>query len=159
MKASAYFYDETEDGYQLCLGEYSTIEGLQLLDAESQITITGLEGSQGGDWLSKEQAPKLQNVAEVIDFLRASSELDLIDFEASIAGVGSLYTHDDGECHFLFSRQEECLRVLRLATEGDFSESIISSLLSHPGYYITCSEAGVLRKYSTFDDYLAENPS
>ena len=154
MKPSVYYYQKLAEGHQLCLGECSTIEGLRLLEATREAEVTALEGSNPDGWLSKEQLPSLPTVAAVLAFLEASIELSLIDFEMSVTGVGSLDTHDDGECHFLFFSRQELLRVLSQAT-ANAPSTLMECLLRSPGVYLTCTAEGLIDMYNNFDDYLA----
>lgn len=80
--------------------------------------------------------------------------MGLVDFEAEIEGTGQLSTHDDGECHFVFVGRAALLETLKKVVPAAYEGLLINALLKHPGVYVTCSDAGILRKFTSFDAYL-----
>src|SRR5215203_4376463 len=103
MNPSVYLFRESEKGFELYLGEFSTIDGLSCFNPQikAQITSFGASGYKRFGWATENELPALNTVAEIIEFLKSEGEIGLIEIEVKIQNVGLLSTHDDSECHFI----------------------------------------------------------
>ena len=105
MNPNVFLYKESEENYVLYCGDCSTLESLALIDANIKIKITCFSATdiQWTGWISERELPLLSTVGEVRTFLLGKDDIySIIDFEADFAGIGSISTHDDGECQFSF---------------------------------------------------------
>jgi hypothetical protein len=157
MNPSVYLYQVSEECHELYLGEFSTLDGLCLFAEAAPLSLVdfGATDSKGYGWSSAKDLPRLSTVGELKVFLNRYSDLNLIDFEAELVGIGSISSHDDGECHFSFPDKEKCFAVLERAAPQQFYKLLGSTLMSNPGSYVTCDAEGKIAKYPTFEHYLA----
>lgn len=159
MNPNVFLYKESEKNYVLYFGNYSTLESLALIDANIKIEITCFIATDIQDtvWISEKELPLLSTVGEVRTFLLGKDDIySIINFEADFADIGSVSTHDDGECQFSFFNKKTCLDILKMITPSQFSDLIIKELLNNPDSYITCSANGEIVKYRSFDEYLTD---
>ena len=157
MNPSVYLYQASEERHTLYLGEFSTLDGLFLLVEDTCLNVVsfGATDIKGNGWTTEKDLPKLSTVSELRVFLNRHRDLAIVDFEAELVGIGSISTHDDGECHFSFLDKEMCFIVLERATPQQFSKLLAKALTSNPGSYVTCDIEGRIAKYPNFDQYLA----
>ena len=108
MSPSLYLYKESNEAFELYFGECSTLEGLSVFDAMTEISITnfGASSYKNYGWATEKELPNLHNIGAVIDFLKKEDEIDIIDFEVKISGYGTLSTHDNGEISKYYSFDE-----------------------------------------------------
>lgn len=146
-----YLYDFRDDRHCLYLGECSTCEGLGLLPHDCRIRIQHMYTDnvlETSNWPSRPQS-----VDSIIEFVESTDSI--FDFECdSKAGI-ALATHDDSECHFKFDDQDNCENLLRRAVPTAMADILWAALLANPGKYVSINEQLVVKKYQTFDDYLA----
>lgn len=156
MNPSVYLFRESEKGFELYLGEFSTLDGLSCLNpqSEAQITSFGASSYKNFGWATENELPALNTVAEIIEFLKNEGEIGLIDIEVKIFNVGLLRTHDDSECHFILLEKNQILAILELASPLAYSSLIFNKLVENPDFYITFDEFGTMNKYKTFNKYL-----
>jgi len=149
-------YQVSKERHELYLGEFTTLDGLCLLAENTRISLVGFGATdiEGNGWMSEKELPELSTVGELKVFLSRHSKLNIVDFEAELIGIGSISTHDDGECHFSFVDKEMCFVVLERATPKQFYRSLSEALTSSPGWYVTCDTEGKITKYPDFRQYL-----
>ncbi len=92
MNPSVYLYKNSEKGFKLYLGDFSTIDGLSCFDpkTKAQIVNFGASSYRNFGWATENEIPKLNTVAEIIKFLKSEGEIGLIDFKTTIQDIGSL---------------------------------------------------------------------
>lgn len=159
MRPSVYLYNETHNGVEVYFGEYSTLEGLSLLDKSTELYVTkfGATSYRRYGWATENDIPLLRSVGSVIQFLESENNIDIIEFEATLPDLGNFRTHDDGECHFLVQSKYHGIRILNSVIPPRHRNLLIYSLVSHPGLYLTCNATGNITKYHSFDEYIAQN--
>lgn len=157
MSPSVYLYHVADERHRLYFGELSTLDGLRLIAEDTLFNLIdfGATDIKGNGWTSERDLPRLSTVGELIVFLNRRSDLNIIDFEADLVGIGSISSHDDGECHFKFVDKETCFVVLERATPTQFSRLLTEAVTSSPGSYVTCDTEGKIAKYPDFRQYLA----
>jgi len=156
MNPSVYLYSEKEDEFELYLGEFSTFEGLSLVDPNvcADLVSIGASCYKNYGWATEREFPRWNTVKEVTTFLKNNENIGLIDFEIRLDQIGYLSTHDDGECHFRFKNKSDLIQVLKSVIPNEYSNLIISLLFENPDKYIEIDKSGKLKKYPTFDQYL-----
>lgn len=159
MNPSVYLYRETEEGYELYLGEYSTLDGLALISPNVKVELieAGATNYKKFGWATENELPIFSTVKEVVEFLKNERELGLIHFELILNDIGKLRTHDDGECHFTFKKRAILIDYIKSVTPQPFQNLILSELLNNSGLYITIDSSGLINKFFTFDQYLENN--
>ncbi len=143
--------------YHLYVGDLSTAQGLALLDPSASVTITtfGATSFKHYGWATEKELPAFAIVQDLREFLEGEgADIGIIELEADIGDDCELRTHDDGECHFIFASKPALMATLKQVVPPAYEGLVIHALLQNPGLYVTCDEAGVLRKYATFDAYL-----
>ncbi len=157
MNPNVYYYNETSNGFELFLGDYSTLEGLSLFDQEASIEITSFGATcyKKYGWATEKELPKFDNVSSIISFLKSEGDIGIIDFTATLPRLGKFSTHDDAECHFILESKHLCLELLKQVAPQQYRDMLINKLLNHRGLYITCSVTGIVKKHGTFDEYIA----
>jgi hypothetical protein len=159
MSPSVYLYNDTASGYELYLGECSTLDGLSLFSRELALDLTSFGATcyEKYGWATEEEIPKFSSVGDTISFLESEGDIGIVDFKADIKSVCTFGTHDDGECHFNFKTKQQCLSILKKVVPLQTRDLLINNLINNPGLYITCDTKNVIAKYSSFDEYLAKN--
>lgn len=158
LRGTDFLYRVKQGRPALCVGGLKTAQGLALFDPAASVEITrfGATSYEHHGWATEKELPAFASVEELRQFLEVEgAELGLIDFEVKVdGGVSQLSTHDDGECHFIFADQGSLVATLKRVVPVEYEGLVIDALLKNPGMYITCSDAGILRKYASFDAYL-----
>ena len=156
MNPSVYLFRESEKGFELYLGDFSTLDGLLCLNPQSEAKITefGATCYKQFGWATENELPALNTVAEIIDFLKSEGEIGLIEIEVKIQNVGLLSTHDDNECHFILLEKSQILAILKAAAPLAYSSLIFNKLIENPDYHLTFDEFGKMNRYKTFNLYL-----
>ncbi|NPU93974.1 MAG: hypothetical protein HPY82_18850 [Gammaproteobacteria bacterium] len=159
MKPSVYLYSETDKGFELYLGEYSTLEGLCVFDKAANMVITGFGATlyKKYGWATEAQLPSLENVRSAIAFLESEGDIGIIEFEASLPGIGTFSSHDDAECHYVLYSKHQCISILKTVIPHEYSDKLINTLMCSQKMYIACSETGSLTKYGSFEEYVEKN--
>jgi hypothetical protein len=159
MNPSVYLFRMKEQRFELCLSEYSTLDGLACFDPECEVRISqfGATNYQRHGWATEQEIPELKNVASIISFLKTEEDIGLVEFEAEIKGIGLLSTHDDSECHFEITQKSDLISILKKAAPIEYFHLILSKLLENPNHYLTFDELGQIERYETFDAYLSKN--
>jgi|SRR4051812_34111174 len=159
MKPSVYLYNKTDKGYELYLGEYSTLEGLLVFEKSSELSITSFGATlyKKYSWATENELPNFENVDNVIQFLESEGDLGIVEFEASLPKFGTFSTHDDGECHYVMQSKQQCINILKSVSPPQHSETLINKLICNPNRYITCNNLGVTEIFSSFNEYLEKN--
>jgi hypothetical protein len=157
MDSSVYLFEELEEGFGLYLGDCSTAEGLSCFhpQTKAQITNFGASDYKGFGWATQDDLPELNTVGDLISFFESEELIDLVDCEVVIHDIGSLSTHDDCECHFKMKEKSQIYAILKIATPSEFTDVIFNKLIENPNCYLTFDEDGKMRRYETFDEYLA----
>jgi hypothetical protein len=158
MSSSVYLYNETAKGYELYLGECSTLHGLSLLGRELAFKLTSFGATCYGKygWATEEELPKFSSVGEIMSFLESEGDIGIVDFKADIEDLCTFGTHDDGECQFSFRTKQQCLSILKEVLPPQSRDLLINKLINNPGLYITCDTENQITKFHSFDEYLAE---
>ncbi len=158
MNPAVYLYKQKENEFELYLGEFSTLNGLNSIDENLEVRLVSIGASnyRKYGWATENEFPKWKTVQEVKSFFEKEDEFGLIDFEIELNGYGNLSTHDDGECHFRFKEKRDLINVVKTVSDSMNRELIISGLLSNPEMYINIGKSGQLNKYHSFDQYLKE---
>jgi len=158
MNPTVYLYKEKDNEFELYLGEFTTLAGLNAIDSKINVELVSVGASNYHDygWATEKEFPDWNSVAEVISFFKNEGEIGLVDFEIRIGKIGSLSTHDDGECHFWFKDKNDLINVLKTVVPINYRELLISGLFESPGKYIEIDGSGNLKKYHSFDEYLKE---
>ena len=157
MNPSVYLYKETKKGFELYLGNYSTLDGLLCLNPQdnAQITSFGASSYKEFGWATENEIPELDTIDKIIKFLKSEGEIGLIDFEVNIKNIGTLANHDDSECHFILHEKKQIFTVLKTVAPPENLNLIFNNLLKSPDFYLTFDRSGNTNKYRTFDHYLA----
>lgn len=159
MNPSVYLYNETDQGFEIFFGRCSTLEGLSLLDSETELVITefGATCYKKLGWATEKDIPAFENVGDFISFLKPEGDIEIVSFEALMPEVGTLSTHDDAECHFIFKSKHRCMSVLKAVAPAQYNDLFINKLVGNPRLYLTCGKDGNITKYSSFDEYVTKN--
>ncbi len=154
MNPSVYLYNETDNGIELYLGGCSTLDGLSLIDKHAQLNITSFGATcyKKYGWATEKEIPELKSIDEAMVFLKSEGDIGIIEFNANIFGMGTLSTHDDGECHFILKSKHQCLTYLKLVVPQQYSDMFINKLLNNPGLYLTCDSTGNVNKYASINN-------
>lgn len=130
--------------------------GLSLFDGNTEIKIAefGATKYKNHGWATENEIPALNTVKEAISFLCSEEDIGLIDFTAELLGVGTLSTHDDGECHFVLSSKRQCLRLMKDTIIPEVQDKLINKLLENQNQYFAANNSGEIVQYRTFDEYL-----
>ena len=159
MKPSVYLYNKTDKGYEVYLGEYSTLDGLSIFEKSSELSVTGFGATlyKKYGWATERELPNFKNVGSVIQFLESEGDLGIVEFEASLLEFGTFNTHDDGECHYVMQSKQQCINILKAVIPSPHSEKLINQLIGNPNRYITCNNLGVVEIFNSFNEYLEKN--
>lgn len=159
MNPSVYQFKERDKGYELYLGEYSTLQSLLLFDKEAKIKVTSFGATcyKNFTWATENELPEFGTVGDVVSFLKSEGDIGIVDFGASIINVGTLSTHDDGECNLFVKTKEHFIAILKAVAPTPYINLLINQLLENPGLYLSCNVSGCIEKYKTFKEYLAKN--
>lgn len=159
MNPTIYLYNKSENGFELCLGGTSTLEGLRVLASDAELTITGFGATsyKKYGWATEKDLPPLKCVGSVIGFLESEGNIGIVAFEAVLPEIGAFSTHDDGECRYVLKSKRQCMSILREVLPSQYRDRLINSLVSNPGLYIACNDTGSVTKYRSFDEYVEKN--
>jgi len=159
IKPSVYLYNETSIGFEIYFGECSVSEGLSFFHEDTELVITSFGATlyKKYGYATEKELPVLDSVGSIIAFLETEGDIGIIEFEADLPKVGTISSHDDGECHFVLKSRQQCISVLTAAIQPEYSNMLINRLVENQGLYLTCSEKGKVGKYYSFDEYLAKN--
>ena len=160
VQPSLFYYSEDGSTSRLYVAEFSTEQALRLFDSTLPIEITdfGATCYKKYGWAMEKELPRIKTIGELCVFFDVEGDVGLVEFEAQIEGVGSIGTHDDGECHLAFASKRHCWEVLKKVLPSEYVNKVINNLVENAGIYIHCDEAGRITKYSSFDEYLEESP-
>ena len=150
-------YDQKDGEYRF-YADLSTEQALAYFDDETaaKVIAFGATQYQNLGWATPADLPELLTVGELRSFLRAEEKICLVEFEAEVAGFGSLGSHDDGECTFKSERQSAVLELMLFVLPPSRAGEIRTTLVQYPGSYVSWdSVSDDLRIFATFDDYLA----
>lgn len=153
MKPSIYSYSETDKGFELYLGGYSTLEGLRAFDKSASMKITGFGATlyKNYGWATETQLPSLENVGIATAFLESEGDIGILEFEALLPEFGSFSSHDDIECLYVLHSRHQCISILKTATPSEYSNKIIDALISNQKMYMAFSETGSLTKHGSLE--------
>ena len=160
MNPSVYLYRPLKQSFELYLGEYDTLSGLSALDEHLNVKLLSIGASsyQKYGWATEKEFPQWQTVGEVKAFFKQTGEFGLIEFELDLIDFGTLTTHDDGECRFVFKDRKNLIDLVKKVALPIHSDIIVAGILENPGKYIEVSENGELMIYDNFDQYLKNSP-
>jgi len=158
MNPKVYSYREKESEFELYLGEFSTLHGLNAINENLKVQLLSIGATNYGEhgWATEKEFPDWKTVKEIRSFFIQEDEFGLIDFEIELTGFGKLSTHDDGECHFKFKEKRDLIDVVKTVSDSVNVELIVSGLLNNPGMYIEIEKCGKMNMYHSFDQYLNE---
>ncbi|NMM50891.1 hypothetical protein [Marinigracilibium pacificum] len=156
---TTYLFEQTETGYTLYLGEFSSLEGLGLIpnDLEIEKIELGVSNYKNHGWATEKEFPHFRTSGELAEFLDREGEIGLLVFDVTFKNFGSLRTHDDGECHFEFRNKKDLIDVVSKAAPKKFLTQILAKILNNPDKYISIDQNGYLKMYHTFDQYIEDN--
>lgn len=155
MNPSVYFYQEKADTYNLYIGEYDTLHGLNLLDPEALIQSlqVGASSFRKLGWATEKDIPICKTIGDLITFFEEEGEIDLIHFEVEMVDDTVLRTHDDGECSFTFKQKREVIRVLKTVSPLPYQDKLMAKLFDNPSKYIAIDNLGKISYYHTLEQY------
>lgn len=161
MNPSIYYYNETDAGFELHLGECSIEEGLRMFDVQDEIIITrfGATSYQDYGWATEAELPKIGRLGAAITFFQEVGDIGIIEFEATLPETGIIRSHNDGEFQYIANSRRKCISVLRKLIPEQHRDILINKLFNNPGLYFTCSTSGEVKKYNSFNEYVAKNGS
>ncbi|SDU02092.1 hypothetical protein [Halopseudomonas salegens] len=159
MKPAVYRYQETNRGFELYLGEYSTLDGLSVFDESAELSIISLGATRYRKygWATEKELPPVDSVGSLIELLEAEGDIGIVECDVFLPEYGTLSTHDDRECHYVMTSKRQCISVLNTVLPREHSNMLVYALLGSQGLYLSCSEAGNVTKYRSFDEYLSKN--
>ncbi len=154
--ANLFLLRETEDGAELYLGDFTTAQGLALIPEQTPIEVTAFGATLMRDhsWATAEHLPPLETAGELAAFLNEDDDIGLVDFEARLLGIGTMSSHDDGECTYKLESAKLVASIVQGAADPRFYGKLLQVLRSHPGQYVSCGDEGEIDRFATFDDYL-----
>jgi len=84
---------------------------LSLIESSTKLEITGFGATNYKEygWATDKELPVITSVNNAILFLKSEADIGLIDFNVTLAYVGTFSTHDDKECHFILTSKYQCL--------------------------------------------------
>ena len=124
MRPALYYYNDTDKGYELYLGRYSTIDGLALLgDRAMSIQSFGATSYKRFGWATEDDIPELKSAGAAIEFLKSEFDIGLVEFEALVDDSDRFSSHDDTECHFIFRARGDCIDLMSSANTTTVSRS------------------------------------
>ena len=158
-------YTPGEDHGYLMLEGTGTAEGLRMFPPDAPVGVAGAYFFNSGE--PDPLRPQEQTAAGVAAWLDRAAEglFFLHNFESKVgggraAGGADVSSHDDCELH-VKAAPEECRRVLLLADPVRGAE-LWEMARTLPGRYMAAPEAGPVRVFETFDEWLdgdfRENP-
>ena len=158
MNPTLYLYREKENEFELYLGEFSTLNGLNSIGQNIKVKLMSIEATiyKNYGWATEKEFPDWKTVQEVKSFFEQEGEFGLINFEIELIGFRILSTHDDGECRFRIKKKGDMINIVKTVSESMCQELILSELLNNPGMYLKIGNSGQLNKYHSFDHYLKE---
>ena len=152
---SVFLFRETNEFYELYLGQYTTSKALRLFDPHKRISIEkagGTDLSKNG-WFTDADFSEILQINQLIEKLD-DPNLDFVDLEINIKGFGILTTHDDGECHFRSIDRTKIITLVEKAiTKRDYLPLLIT-LNEHQNKYIVYQKSNNFTIHDSFEDYL-----
>ena len=154
--ANLFLLRETDDGAELYLGDCSTAQGLALIPEQTPIEVIAFGATRFRDhsWATVEHLPPFETAGELALFLDEEDEIGLVEFEARLFGIGTISSHDDGECCFRLESSKLVASIVQGAADPRFSGKLLHALQAHTGQYVSCSDEGEIQRFASFDDYL-----
>lgn len=156
MIPTLYMFREKDGKFELSLGEFSTLDGLKVLNEKLKVQLVriGASSYKNYGWATEKEFPIWKTVKDVKTFFEQEGEFDLIDFEIELIEFGSLSTHDDGECHFVFKERKDLIDLAKTVSKNQ--QVIVAEILNNPEMYIEIDSTGKINRYHSFDQYLKE---
>jgi hypothetical protein len=170
MKPAPFRCTFTEGRFEFFAGHMTTAHGLATCDPAAAITVTrfGAKSSTHHGWMTERDLPPCANVQALLDFItHESSTIEIVECTVIIhqtatddgrhdldGGDFELSTHDDGECHFVFTHPAAWMTTMKKVVPSPHEDLVLHELVKNPGVYVTCDAAGVIRTYATFDAWL-----
>lgn len=153
---SVSLYTESEKGFEVYLGKYSTLQGLKSLHINVNVKLLefGATNYKHFGYATVEDIPAMQTSEDVILFFENERNVDVIHFEVMLEGLGTMSTHDDGECHFIFYRYTDAMALLKSVVPFEYSGLLIARMIAGQGSYFTIDAAGSILRFATFEQYL-----
>lgn len=150
-----YLLKEIDKKYEIYLGEFSTLDGLKLLDKNIKINIEELGATNYKNFglATESDIPKCNTIGEFSSFVENVDFIDIIHCKIKLFETGSLSTHDDEECHFTLDSKEKTFDLIKNASPIVYQDKILSELINNQNKYIAIDLNGNLKRYFTFDDY------
>jgi len=150
MSPNLYLYNETPQHFELCLGGFSALEGLSLINPDLSITITefGATCYKKYGWATEQELPPLKTVGDALTFLNTEGDIGLFIFEANITNFGSFSTYENNTqtCHFKLKTKQQCLALLKAAIPPPHSGKLINTLLNNQNTYFSCDASGNINR-------------
>ena len=151
-----YLFRKIDDKYDLYFGEFSTLEGLNLLDKNLKIKFKefGATNYKKYGYATENDIPKLETTGEFIQFIESEDFIDIIHCEIEIDGIRKLSTHDDAECSFVVEKQEIAFNLIIKSSPPFYQNKILSELINNQNKYIKIDPKGNIERFFTFEDYI-----
>jgi hypothetical protein len=150
-----YLLSEKDDAYEVYFGDFSTLDGIKLLDKSLYIKIEefGATNYKKLGFATENDIPQIENIEQCIHFLE-NENLDIIECRIKIAGLGRLSTHDDSKCFFIVDSKKMALDLIKKATPILHQEKMAAELIHHQNTYITIDSNGNIERYMSLEDYM-----
>jgi len=155
MNPSVFHFAKEASTFKLYIGEYTTIDGLKAIDGKTAVKVksAGASDFKGHVYANAKDFPELNTASETITFLE-KEDVELFDFEIELIGTGTLSTHDDGECHFVFNTMGKALEVLSVVLVKHQLEHLYMKLVSNSLFYGLNTATNNWDTFTSFDAYL-----
>ncbi len=151
-----YLLAEKDNKYEIYFGEFSTLDGIKLLNKNLKIKFEefGATNYKKIGFATENDIPKLESIEELINFLENEDYIDIINCKIEIVGIGKLSTHDDGECCFTLDSKEMTFDLIKKTAPIVYQDKILSELINNQNKYIIIDSNGNVERYFTFKDYI-----
>ena len=151
MSSYVYQYNETVQGFELHIGPFSLLEAASLINKKTKLSITSLGATcyKKFGWATEQEIPIINNIESLIVFLEAEGDIGLIEFEATLSGIGRLSISND-QCCFLFKTKQQCLSLIKAVAPPQYSALLINKLINNQRLYLECNSKGEIMRYDKY---------
>ena len=149
-------YNKESYYYSLYFGECSTLAGLSFVNSNLTIKILSFGASSDNitGWINELDIPKIERREDLVSFLNNDDFISLVDCEIELYGLGTLSSHDDGECHFRLNKIHDVRNIITQAFCDSNYQLAVKNLFENAGKYIIDSSTNKPILFQTFDEYL-----
>lgn len=159
MLPTCFSLDKIDNEARLYMSEIiRTAEALKAFPSSETIQVTefGAKPHKVSGWVSGKDLPLLKTVGDLISYLEANDNLELIDFSGKIGADIVLSTHDDGEVSFTVANEEVALKILQQFVDPKLLNPVVAAVVGNPGKYISIPK-GQVKIFDTFEDWIADD--